>query len=145
MRRRRHARCCSRLPILAGALAVCIAFSAPDARAELPPFAYRQMQQKAPEYLQIEVLSVQTVDRKDAVDVTAEARVTAVVRSASGLETGRVIRIVYSRSTKVVAGPSSAPVLEKKKSYPAFLQKAKSGDAYELASGGRSFEVVQDR
>jgi hypothetical protein len=144
MRGSEHTRSISPVTVFALALAACIAWT-PDARADLPPFAYRDMQKKAPEHLQIEVLSVQTVERKDAIDVRAEARVTAVVRSASGLEPGRVIRIVYSHSTKIVAGPRSVPVLQEKKSYPAFLQKSESGDTYEPAAGGRSFEVVEDR
>jgi hypothetical protein len=101
------------------------------------------MQANAPESIEIEVLSVRTTRLTDEIDVVVEAKVMAVTRSASGLETGRVIRITYSHDTRTLAGPSPVPVLTRRQTYPAFLTKAKNRDVYEPAAGGKSFEVIK--
>ena len=62
------------------------------ASAELSPEVYKEWQDKAPEYLVIRVLSVESrqKDERELVrfDVIAEARIEEVTRSASGLKVG---------------------------------------------------------
>ena len=128
------------------ALLVVFTFHVQTVLAELPPWAYKEMQKKAPEYLTIEVLWVKTKAVRDGKEAETAARVAEVKRSKSGLQTGTVIRIHYVHVTKVLAGPSRIPILEKGKRYPAFLAKAdgkKSDKIYKPAAGGRSFEVVR--
>jgi hypothetical protein len=111
---------------------------------ELPPGAYKRMQDKAPEHLQIRILSVKTQDKKNGIQVLAEARVTAVSRSACHLKVGDVIRINYFSSTRHVPGPSPVPLLVQDRSYLAFLERDSVRDkSYSPAAGGRSFLVVE--
>ena len=116
--------------------------------AELPPSAYRERQQNAPEHLEIQVLSVSTrkTDEPGRVrtDVRAEAKVERVRRSASGLESGDVIRIRYdhTRHKEPIAGPSEVPILERGRRGPAFLSKDPKSRTYLPAAGGYSFRDV---
>jgi hypothetical protein len=111
-------------------------------QAEMSRAIYKEMQTKAPEFLEIEVLSVETAKVADEIVVDIEAKITGVTRSKSGIKVGDVIHVHYARQTKVLAGPSPVPILEKKKKYPAFLARA-SGKNYEPAAGGRSFEAIE--
>jgi hypothetical protein len=73
-------------------------------------------------------------------DITAEARVETVIRSASGLEPGDAIRISYVHldHKQPLAGPSEPDVLQKNRSYPAFLTKAEKDEVYATAVRGCS-------
>jgi len=72
-------------------------------------------------------------------DITAEAQVETVIRSASGLEPGDAIRISYVHlDHKPLAGPSEPDVLQKNRSYPAFLTKAEKDEVYATAVRGCS-------
>jgi hypothetical protein len=115
----------------------------PGAQAELAPQVYKDMQSRAPEFLEIQVLSVTTAAASDEIRVDVEARVIDVRRSKSGLKAGDVIRIEYTRTTKLLAGPSPAPVLQKGKKYPAFLSQAVTKNDYRPAALGRSFELIR--
>jgi len=64
------------------------------------------MQKNAPEFLDIEVLSVKTTETADEILVDVESKVKGVTRSKSGLKVGEVIQINYARRTKPLAGPS---------------------------------------
>ncbi len=114
---------------------------------ELPPWVYKDLQEKSPEALMIKVESVRisTTDepRFKRFDITAEARVETVVRSASGLKPGDVIRISYMHldHKQPLAGPSEPDVLQKGRSYPAFLAKAEKDEVYTLAARGYSFRT----
>ena len=114
----------------------------PASQAEMSPAVYKQMQKNAPEFLEIEVLSAKTTAAADEMMVDVDARVTRVTRSKSGLKVGNVIHISYSRRTKLLAGPSPAPLLEKNKKYPAFLARPHE-TSYEPAAGGKSFEILE--
>ena len=113
--------------------------------AELPPSVYKDLQDKSPEALTIKVESVRisTTDepRFKRLDITAEARVETVIRSASGLKPGDAIRISYVRldHKQPLAGPSEPDILQKGRSYPAFLAKAEKDDVYTMAARGYSF------
>ncbi len=63
------------------------------------------MQDDAPEHLHIKVLSVKTTQEKDGLQVVAEAKVTAVKHSESGVKVGDVIGIEYYHDTRQVPGP----------------------------------------
>ena len=110
--------------------------------AELPPHAYKEMQESAPEYIEIEVLKVKTEKLTDGIKVETEAKVTGVKRSESNLKTGDTIAIKYFHDTRGLIGPAPIPILDEGKSYPALLVRADGNDFYEPAAMGRSFSVV---
>jgi hypothetical protein len=124
-------------------LLLLVAFSFP-AVAELPPDAYRKMQDGAAEALQIKVQSVSSKETKQngdvLVDYTVRAKVQKVERSASGVKPADMITIRYEqrRRAKPMPGPSEVPTLTKGKSYPAFLRSEKKG-GFSPAAGGQSF------
>jgi hypothetical protein len=121
------------------------------ARAELPPSAYRAMQERAPEVLEIKVDSVVSKETKEKNYTETHQTVTATVqqveRSSTKLELGATIRIVYTqrRHKQPMAGPSSVPTLKQGKVYPAFLRADKETGSYSPAAGGYSFERVDGR
>jgi len=127
--------CCALILIIA---------STPAAFGELPPYVYKNMQDNAPEHLQIKVQSVKTKEVKDGIQVFAEAKVTAVTRSTSNLKVGDIIRIEYFHSTRGVPGPSSVPILVQDRSYEAFLSRYSTRDkSFSPDAGGKSFPPVQ--
>jgi hypothetical protein len=119
--------------------------------AELPPSYYLELQNKASEYLKIEVIAAQkenseNSDSKDKssesiTNVELEAKVLEVSRSKSGLKPGDRIKIKYSHTTHRPgwAGPGEIPVLEAGNVRSAFLSKVESKDFYEPAAKGKSF------
>jgi hypothetical protein len=127
--------------VLLAAVVLC-----PLAQAELPPEAYRQMQAKAPEYLTIEVLSVQTQQSVEAqgvqIKVEVQAKVRTAQRSKAGVKEGQVITIRYGHMVynQPPPGPSQVPILKKETVCPAYLEK--KGDQFAPAAGGYSFETV---
>ena len=78
--------------------------------AELPPSVYKDLQDKSPEALTIEVESVRisTTDepRFKKLDITAEARVETVIRSASGLKPGDAIRKGVGKLNVTIGPPA---------------------------------------
>lgn len=130
-------------------LTLLAAFAAVNVAAELPPSAYKQMQAKAGESLQIEVLSVtETVARDEPnfkqTSVTIEARVVKVLRTRSRTKRNATISITYlhDEHSGGWAGPSPVPILEQGKTYPAFLTRSKEG-VYAPAAGGHSFDQIK--
>lgn len=117
------------------------------ARAELPPWAYKERQEKAPEALFIKVRSVskRETSNKDrtSIEFTVKAEVEKVERSATKLSPGVVIEIHYTqtRYAQPIAGPSEVPALKEGQVYPAYL--AGEGKNYSPAAGGYSFETVR--
>lgn len=128
------------------ALLLVYALMASNGPAELPPSAYQERQQNAPEVLVIKVLSVRTRETKEAngkqTDFTVEAEVQKVSRSASKLSPGTVIEIRYSQRhySQPIAGPSEVPALREGQVCPAYLSG--DGKTYSPAAGGYSFETV---
>lgn len=125
-------------------LAYAIAVS--GAQAELPPSAYKERQQNAPEALVIKVRSVSKRETKEPrwtqTDFTVEAEVQKVQRSATSLAPGAVIQIRYSQRhySQPIAGPSEVPGLKEGQVCPAYLSG--DGKVYSPAAGGYSFETV---
>lgn len=128
------------------AILLVYALVASNSPAELPPSAYRERQQNAPEVLVIKVRSVKTRETKEEkwkqTDFTVEAEVQKVSRSASNLTPGTVIEIRYSQRnySQPIAGPSEVPALKEGQVCPAFLSG--DGKIYSPAAGGYSFETV---
>lgn len=117
------------------------------AHAELPPWVYKERQDKAPEALVIKVRSVKARETEEpkvkVTEFTIEAEVEKVERSATKLSPGSTIKIVYSRSeySQPIVGPSEIPALKEGQTYPAYLSR--EGETYLPAAGGYSFESVR--
>lgn len=117
-----------------------------SAEAELPPSAYKERQDKAPEVLVIKVRSVTKREKEEKswkqIDLTVEAEVQKVHRSATKLQAGALIQIRYSQRhySQPTAGPSEIPSLKEGQICPAYL--AADGKVYSPAAGGYSFETV---
>jgi hypothetical protein len=117
------------------------------ARAELPPGAYKERQEKAPEALLIKVRSVSKRETSDnertSIEFTVKAEVEKVERSATKLSAGAVIEIRYTQThyKQPITGPSEVPALKEGQVCPAYL--AGDGKTYSPAAGGYSFETVR--
>ncbi|MDP9005267.1 MAG: hypothetical protein M3N12_10825 [Verrucomicrobiota bacterium] len=126
----------------------CLVIAALAAHGELPPYVYQELQAKSPEALTIKVesVSVATSDEPTLkrLAITAEAKVEKVSRSAAGLKPGDAIRITYIRleHKQPMAGPSEPEILQKGRSYPAFLAKAAEDQVYSLAARSFSFRLL---
>src|SRR5437762_8498660 len=122
--------CCILFRLRSSCIFFVVITTALGTHAELPPSVYKDLQDKSPEALTIKVESVRisTTDepRFKRLDIMAEARVETVIRSASGLKPGDAIHISYVRldHKQPLAGPSEPDILQKGRSYPAFLVKA---------------------
>jgi len=118
-----------------------------SSRAELPPWVYKERQEKAPEALVIKVQSViqrETTEEKwKQIEFTVKAEVQEVERSASKLVAGATIEIRYSQRhySQPIAGPSEVPALKEGQVCPAYLSR--DGGTYSPAAGGYSFETVR--
>jgi len=115
-------------------------------RAELPPWAYKEQQEKAPDALVIKVQSVskrETAEEKwKQVEFTVKAEVQKVERSATQLTPGATIEIRYSQRhySQPIVGPSEVPALKEAQVCPAYLSG--DGKTYSPAAGGYSFKTV---
>ena len=116
-------------------------------RAELPPSAYKERQEKAPEALVIKVRSVSKRETSDKertlIEFTVKAEVEKVDRSATKLSPGALIEIHYTQThySQPIVGPSEVPALKEGQVCPAYL--AGEGKTYSPAAGGYSFETVR--
>lgn len=111
--------------------------------AEIAPKYYKEMQEKAPDVVKIQVLDVSKgwcffcSDKS----IKVEAKILEVTRSASNLKVGNKIEIRYEyKPLKEQSGPRPVPILIENKTYPAYLIKA--GDHFEPAARGYSFEPL---
>jgi len=118
-----------------------------DIRAELPPYVYKERQEKAPEAL---VIKVRSVSRRETaaenwkqIEFTVRAEVEKVERSATKLAPGATIEIRYSQRnySPPMVGPSDVPALQEGQVCPAYL--ARDGKTYSPAAGGYSFETMR--
>jgi hypothetical protein len=114
--------------------------------AELPPWVYKERQDKAPEAVVIKVRSVTKREVSEAkwrrLDFTVEAEVQKVERSATKLSAGSTITIRYSRREyfQPIVGPSEIPALNQDQTCLAYLST--EGKTYVPAAGGQSFVSV---
>ncbi len=133
----------------------------------LPPSAYRQWKESAPEVAAIEVISAETQStvsetegtkvklRRTEISVDAQARVQKVERTATDLQPDAMIRIRYvhrplvqqtmqeGKWTEVrMVGASPVPILEKGDKVTAWLRRL-SGDEFEPAAEAESFAVLE--
>jgi hypothetical protein len=116
-------------------------------QAELPPSAYKERQEKAPEALVIKVRSVSqratTEEKWKQIEFTVKAEVQTVERSATKLAPGATIEIRYSQRhySQPMVGPSEIPAVKEGQVCPAYLSA--EGKTYSPAAGGYSFETVR--
>jgi hypothetical protein len=116
-------------------------------QAELPPFAYKEKQEQAPEALVIKVRSVvqheTTREQWKQIEFTVKAEVQKVERSATKLAPGMTIEIRYSQLhlSRPVVGPNEVPSLKEGQVCPAYLSG--DGKMYSPAAGGHSFDTVR--
>lgn len=114
--------------------------------AELPPWVYKERQDKAPEALVIKVRSVTkrevSEEKWKRLDFTVEAEVQKAERSATNLTSGAMITIHYSRREyfQPIVGPSEVPALKQGQTCLAYLSA--DGKTYAPAAGGQSFVSV---
>lgn len=132
--------------ITISALTFATAFSSIQfARAELPPQVYEDLKAKAPEVLEVEItrVALNTRDGENQRDISvfADATVTGVTRSQSGVKVGDVISLRYM-TFKVTrtgfVGPSPIAQVEKGGRYQIWFKKA--GSHFYPAARGRSVE-----
>lgn len=115
--------------------------------AELPPSAYKERQDKAPEALVIKVRSVSkretSAKERRVTEFTVKAEVERVERSATKLSAGTMIAIYYTQThhSRPMAGPSEIPALKEGQVCPAYLSR--EGFIYAPAAGGYSFQTVR--
>jgi hypothetical protein len=128
-------------------LVLLYALTIDSSRAELPPWVYKERQEKAPEALVIKVQSViqweTTEEKSKQIEFTVTAEVQKVERSATKLVAGTTIEIRYSqrRYSPPIVGPSEVPALKEGQVCPAYLSG--DGKRYLPAAGGYSFETVR--
>lgn len=137
---------------LALAAGLALVFAA-AAQAEIEPKYYRQMQDRAPEQATVRVTAVKiSVSREKHssgsftlvnTKVEAQAQVTAVAKTSTGLKAGDAIRIEYvsQRPEPAMAGPRPIPLLKAGETYPAFMLGVSRG-LYGPAARGASFEPL---
>lgn len=118
-------------------------------RAELPPDAYRDMQQRAPEAVALRVKAVETSIcwfwLCDGRDVVVQAELTGVTRSAAGLKPGDRIEIRYRHvPLGGRSGPRPIRIVSEGEATPAFLEKEPAGH-FRPAARGASFQALVER
>ena len=118
------------------------------AHAELPPSAYAEMQEKAPEHLTLHVEKVSRAARTEgtmpAAMLTVTAAVKSVERTATGLKPGDTITISYRTNTLSggMVGPAPIPALKPDETVPAWLTRPADGTTYAPAAGAYSFRAL---
>jgi hypothetical protein len=128
-------------------LVLVFALTTNAARAELPPWVYKERQEKAPEALVIKVLTVSQRETAEGnwkeIEFTVKAEVRKVERSATKLAPGATIEIRYSQRhySQPMVGPSEVPALKEWQVCPAYLSG--DGKTYSPAAGGHSFETMR--
>lgn len=140
--------------LFAFGVAAALTFPA-SVRAEIEPKYYRIMQERAPEHATVRITSVKTsVSRQKATTgnftivstkVEAQAQVTAVAKTSTGLKAGDSIRIEYmsQRAEPAMVGPRPIPIVKSGETYPAFMVGVSKG-LYGAAARGASFEPLID-
>lgn len=111
--------------------------------AELPPSAYEQMQAAAPEYLDIEILRVDIEPgaTQGQQDVEVTARIVKVHRTASNLQPGGILNILYTLAERPpgFVGPGKVPVPAEGDKTVAYLRNGETPDEFVPAAGAMTF------
>lgn len=114
--------------------------------AEIAPEEYRGMQLRAPEHVELSILSVSTSYNifSGSTKVKAKAEILSVINSETNLSVGDRITISYihEKQRKHWAGPRPIPVLKKKEQPEAFLAFDAELGHYVPAARGASFEPL---
>jgi hypothetical protein len=139
----------TRFPLMISGLVALISFVslAPPADAELPPDVYEEMKRRSPERISLTITSVKITKKPRPKGmqrlISAEARVTAVDTSGSGLRPGDKIRLQYinEKWAEPVVGPSEPEIVKKGRTYTAYLAHDRASASYKPAAGGHSFEA----
>lgn len=135
------------LKIVVAAVAGLVLYGASirHAHAELPPSAYEQMRAEASDVLEIKIARVARSTRDNEnqrlVSIFADAVVTGMTRSKSGVKVGDQISLrymTYESNGSGFVGPGPALEVKEGGSYRAWLKK--SGSIFYAAAKGRSFE-----
>lgn len=118
-------------------------------RAEMPPTAYKHLQDSAPESLLIHVEEVslrQSVTKEAKItSVKLKASVKKVNRTVTGLKRGEKITVTYEVTEHLTpwAGPSQVTVPDKSSDCPAYLERNDTGAGrYRPSAGGYTFRKL---
>jgi hypothetical protein len=110
----------------------------------LSPSAYENLQEKAPEHLEIQVLLAEINPAEVAGDlsVRAEGRVEKVHRTGSGIKEGDIIVILYSVRESPAGQPARGeiPLLAEGESRVAYLEKSGKPLEFRPAAAAMSFD-----
>lgn len=124
-------------------LALLVFSSCQWSRAELAPSVYEEMQAKAPEFLDIEILRVDVGpgDAPEKQTVRLMALVNKVNRSTSGVRTSDVINITFTRTDhpKGWVGPGEIPLPAERDTSVAYLKKDPETGDFAPVAGAMSF------
>lgn len=111
--------------------------------AELPPSAYERMQAAAPEYLDVEILRVDIEPgaAHGQQDVELTARILKVHRTASNLQPGGILNILYTLAERPpgFVGPGEVPVPAEGEKTVAYLKNGETPDEFIPAAGAMTF------
>ena len=111
--------------------------------AELPPSAYEQMQAAAPEYLDVEILRVDIKPGAETgqQDIEVTARILKVHRTASNLQPGGMLNILYSLSARPpgFVGPGQVTLPVEGDKTVAYLKNGEKPDEFVPAAGTMTF------
>jgi hypothetical protein len=123
--------------------AIAAVFFLTSLHAELPPSAYEHMQAAAPEYLDIEVLrlDIKPGAEPGQQDVELTARIVKVNRSASNLQPGGMLNILYTLAARPpgFVGPGQVPVPAEGDKIVAYLKNGEKPEEFLPAAGAMTF------
>ena len=112
--------------------------------ANLPPSAYENLQAKAPEHLEIQVLLSEIVpsEQPGIFSVRAETRVEKIHRSQSGIKEGDIIVIAYSVKESPNGQPARGeiPFLAEGEQRVAYLETTEKPQEFRPAAAAMSFD-----
>ena len=121
--------------------ALATAILAISGNAAIPRETELELQARAPEQLEIKIVTVKKKRRGGRYEITATGKVLKVRQSAAGLAADAELRIKYSVPARPIPGAPPA-VVQKGKHYAAFLSKADGGGHFCPAAASGSFDLL---
>jgi hypothetical protein len=110
---------------------------------KLPPSAYESMQAAAPEHLEVEILRVDLEPgaEPNQQDVQLTARILKVHHTASNLQPGGMLNILYTLTARPpgFVGPGLVPIPVEGDKTVAYLKNGEKPDEFEPAAGAMTF------